>query len=252
MNDTLTSKELAGFLRRWADDLDPTARATGVLVPLYIRPGPVWDRFEAARRAHPRVPLAAIVNPHNGPGSAKDASYTAGIQKLVDTGCTVIGYVLTDYMKQPLASVKADIQRWKDWYPQIYGVFIDEVVSKATTEAVRYYTEIRNHAAALGFSMVIGNPGTTPEAGMFPTANILIVHESASVPTVEKLKEIQRNGGEGKMAVLIHDAKQEVVETWVPSVKGLLRYLYATEDVLPNPWNTLSARFERTMELLDA
>lgn len=252
MSDALTRKDLAGFLRQWADDLDPAVRATGVLVPLYIRPGPVWDRFEAARRAHPRVPLAAIVNPHNGPGSEKSASYVTGIQKLVDAGCAVIGYVLTDYMKQPIASVKADVQRWKDWYPQIHGIFVDEVVSKATPEAVRYYTEIRNQAASAGFSLVVGNPGTTPEAGIFPTADVLVVHESASIPTMEKLKEIERNGGARKMAVLIHGAKQDVVETWVPTVKGLLRYLYVTEDVLPNPWNTLSAGFERTVELLDA
>lgn len=252
MGDVLTRKDLADLYRRWADELDPGTKPTGVLVPLYIQPGPVWDRFEAARRAHPRVPLAAIVNPYNGPGTEKSASYTAGIQKLVDAGCAVIGYVRTNYMKQPIASVKADIQRWKDWYPQINGIFLDEMVQKVSPEAIRYYSDVKSHANALKFSTVIGNPGATPEAGMFQTADALIVHESTSVPTLVKLKEIQQSGGEGKMAVLVHGAKREVVDTWVPAVKGLLRYLYVTEDVLPNPWDTLSVNFERTVELLDA
>lgn len=252
MSNALTRKDLASFLRRWAGDLDPEARSTGVLVPLYIRPGPVWDRLETGRRAHPRVPVVAIINPHNGPGSERSESYTAGTRKLLDAGCSVVGYVRTDYMKQPIASVKADIQRWKDWYPQINGIFLDEMVSKASPEAGRYYSDIRNHAAAAGLPLVIGNPGTTPEAGMFGTADALIVHESASAPTAGKLKEIQQSGGDGKMAVLVHGAKKEIVESWVPSVKGLLRYLYVTEDGLPNPWDTLASSFERTLELLDS
>jgi spherulation-specific family 4 protein len=246
----LTRQDLAGFLRKWADDLD--AEVTGVLVPLYIRPGPAWDRMEAAARAHPKVPLLAIVNPNSGPGAAKSETYASAIPKLSDSGCKVTGYVSTAYAKRPIADVKTDLGRWKDWYPQVAGIFADEMAPKATPEVLAYYSEIRRHATALGFSIVIGNPGVAPEPLMFQTSDLLVVHESATTPSPIKLREIYDTGGKGMMAALLHSASTGTVDSWVPTAKDLVRYLYVTEDALPNPWDTLSSAFERTMEILDA
>jgi hypothetical protein len=66
--------------------------AAGTIVPLYTDPSDSsWAAIVAARDAHPRVRIVAIVNPDSGPGAARDASYTAGIGELEAAGIEVIG-----------------------------------------------------------------------------------------------------------------------------------------------------------------
>lgn len=254
MVEHITRSELATLLRQWADDVesDMVRTRTGVLVPLYIRPGPEWERLEAAKKARPRVPIVAIANPGDGPGSSRSSTYVSAIQKLSDGGVPVIGYVTTDYMNRPLDTVKEQVRRWKDWYPAASGVFLDEVVSKASPQAIDYYTAAETEASRVGLHLVVGNPGTTPEPGMFDTADVMVVHETSSSPSVDKLRELEAKGGKGRMAVLVYGVGAGVVESLVPATRGLVSHIYVTPDVLPNPWNTLTPYLERTLELLDA
>jgi len=102
--------------------------AAATIVPLYTSPGDAsWNTVIAAKMAHPKVGVVAIVNPNNGPGSAVDASYASGIARLNAAGIKVIGYVSTDYTRRSAATVKADIDRWRAFYPgQLGGIFFDE------------------------------------------------------------------------------------------------------------------------------
>ena len=51
------------------------------IVPLYSAPGSgTWATVAAAKRAHPSVPILAIVNPNSGPGTAALSDYLAGIR----------------------------------------------------------------------------------------------------------------------------------------------------------------------------
>ena len=104
--------------------MPPPADVTGTIVPLYTSPShPSWTAVIAAKKAHPTVPVIAVVNPANGPGSAINAGYVAGIGRLVDAGIKVIGYVATGYTGVPEATVRADIDRWKNlWERQPKGV----------------------------------------------------------------------------------------------------------------------------------
>jgi len=61
-----------------------------------------------------------------------NSGYKSGIAGLTAAGIKVIGYVATGYTANSLASVKADIDRWKVFYPgQITGIFFDEQSNKA-------------------------------------------------------------------------------------------------------------------------
>lgn len=245
--ENVTRSEMARLFRRMADEIEP--RTTGVLIPLYIRPGPEWERVAAAKAARPRVPIAAIINPNNGPGGSKSESYAAAIPKLAGSAVQVVGYVWTDYGKRPIADVQADIGRWRDWYPDVSGIFIDEMASKS--EQLAYYQAVQKGARDRGVTFVVGNPGTAAQREMFGAADALVVSERAEAPTVESLQKIAADGGSGKMAVLVHGAARSVVDTWLPTAKSLLSHVYITDDKLPNPWNTLSSHLEATVEVLD-
>src|SRR5580658_3867758 len=86
-----------------------TSKSTGgVLVPLYMGPGPSWLALIADKKAEPNVPIIAIINPLSGP-SIFNATYLSYIDQLRIANITVIGYVYTDYGNRVLSAVESDI-----------------------------------------------------------------------------------------------------------------------------------------------
>ena len=71
---------------------------TGIVVPLYTYPtDSSWSSLISVKDSYPSVPIIAIINPDNGPGSSKDSNYVSGIAKLQASGIVVLGYVYTNY-----------------------------------------------------------------------------------------------------------------------------------------------------------
>src|SRR4051794_12000473 len=89
-----------------------SARAEGValLVPAYFNPSSgYWTQLASAAQ---RVPLVAIANISNGPGSATPrADYIQAMQSVRDAGGQVIGYVYSQYGARAADVVKADMLR---------------------------------------------------------------------------------------------------------------------------------------------
>lgn len=246
MDPYLTRNEMARHLRDLADRLEATK--TGILIPLYIRPGSAWTHVETVHRSHPEIPVIAIVNPSSGPGTSKSETYAQVIPILAGSGVAVGGYIFTDYAARPLAQVEEDLDRWREWYPDVSAIFIDEMASKK--EQVAYYQTVRNLAHAKGFTKTVGNPGTAPDPEIFTAADVIVVSEGTTPPEPTALEALAAKGGRGKMAILIHGASRELVDSWLPRTKTLLSHVYLTEDVLPNPWNTVSSHLERMIEIL--
>ncbi|MFI5407419.1 MAG: spherulation-specific family 4 protein, partial [Nitrososphaerales archaeon] len=134
------------------------SRAIGIMIPLYTYPGTTWDTVIATKNAHPTVPIVAIINPNNGPGNSKDTNYVTEIQQLQSSGIIVMGYVQTNYAMQNTTTIQSDIDSYKSWYPQITGIFFDEMSNSAGDE--NYYQNLSNYAKSVGFTFTVGNPGT--------------------------------------------------------------------------------------------
>ena len=78
--------------------LQAGAHATGILVPAYFYPSfdpaqSQWDEMTAA--AASGVPVTAIMNVANGPGTAVNSDYVAAVNAFKAAGGTVVGYVYT-------------------------------------------------------------------------------------------------------------------------------------------------------------
>ncbi len=170
----------------------PATTAGATIVPLYTSPGdPSWTAVIAAKKAHPTVGVVAIVNPSNGPGGAVSSAYASGIAGLNAAGIKVLGYVATGYTANSAASVKADIDRWKAFYPgQIGGIFFDEQSNKAGD--VAYYRDLSQYTKAQGLSFTVGNPGTDTAESFVGALDMMLIYESAGLPAESRLAWMAR------------------------------------------------------------
>jgi hypothetical protein len=135
----------------------------------YFYPGATWDAMGA--------PAVAIINPYNGPGASPSSAYTAQIAKTRALGTKVVCYVYTKYGTRPLADVKADITKAKSYYPDLDGMFVDEVSNDPAQLA--YYTAVDDHVTATfgARALTILNPGTRSPDATFAHADIVMSFE---------------------------------------------------------------------------
>lgn len=221
-----------------------------VLVPAYFYPlaNSPWTRLSTAAAAHPGR-IAAIGDPFNGPGLAFDPSYAAAFADFRANGGTLLGYVYTSYGARPLAQVLADMDQWLAWYP-LDGFFVDEMANQPG-QFESYYRAIFQHARALvPHAAVVGNPGTSTSPSYLQWQNQLVStavclyeggsgfaawHSEAWVKTYPRQKFYAlpyATPAAGWQAAVDHAFAENC--GWV----------YVTDDVLPNPWDTLPAYFE--------
>ncbi len=146
-----------------------------ILVPAYFYPeGKGLAYWESLFAASISVPVVAIVNPANGPGSNVDANYVRIFELAKQSRATLIGYVHSSYAKRPLAEVKKDVDGWLRLYPDIQGIFIDEQAS--ASGQVDYYAELYHYIRTTkGLQLVVANPGTGCAEEYFSTATADII-----------------------------------------------------------------------------
>jgi hypothetical protein len=225
------------------------------MVPAYFspRPGGDWDRLAVAAR---RVPLIAIVNPASGPGSSADSRFTSAIQGVRTAGGRVTGYVSTAYGKRAVADAEADILRYHQWYT-LDGFFLDEMANDGAAVSVAYYQELHDYIQRLKPTYhVTGNPGTQ-------TAEIYV-----SKPTVDTVVTFENGSGYPGYVASAWTKKYPAYRFChllhsVPSTASLTNavqlaqarnagFLYVTDDVLDNPWDTLPTYWDTELNLIEA
>lgn len=240
---------------------------TGLLVPMYVYPenihtNPVYNRLIELKRRYEAVPFWVIVNPASGPGTAVDANYVKAIDRLKGAGCVVIGYVPTNYAKRKTAEVEADLETWRKLYPQIQGIFFDEMVYEDNAEAVKRQVQYNEAARIRGYWPTVGNPGTDTPGRYFEAdaADVIVVHETEKWPTETKLKGDNFGGYSDyppwTRAVLVH-SQPKFDAASLSMIRRYSRWVYVTEDEYrpndpkaDNPWDTLSRHMETMCELL--
>lgn len=145
-----------------------------VIIPAYEYPGPIWDTvFNNADSVY-----AAILNPGNGVGPVFDKEYKALAKRLNDAGIVPLAYVFTDYSKRSAIEIQMEVELWKLRYPDIQGVFYDEVSS--TPDKVGFYGRLTGIAKTLigSKSIVVLNPGAIPDPVYATVADIICTAET--------------------------------------------------------------------------
>jgi len=189
-----------------------------------------------------------VVNPANGPGAAATAAYSGGIAKLAGAGVRVIGYVYTGYGKRPAADVQADIDRWKRFYPQVSGIFFDEMAYAAGAES--YYRQQSAYARAAGATFTVGNPGVDTIPSYVGAVDLILVYESAGPPAVERMGGWHANYDRLTWGVIPY-GMPACDTAFVATAKAHVGYIYTQSDTLPNPWDSLPAYFPALLAALE-
>jgi hypothetical protein len=220
-----------------------------IAVPTYFfptfdgagNPTGYWDQFFDA------VPTAGlgVINPNSGPGAAPSTSYQNLMNKK-PSGVKVIGYVYSSYGARDVNAVKADIDKYYLWYPNVDGIFVDEANNNSCTIEANYYRQLYSHVKAKSASAtVVLNPGAVTLECYVNSSDILITFESdfSSYNTTwhsghawevnypaSRFWHLVHNTSAGNMATALNLSRQRNAG-WV----------YVTDDVMPNPWDTLAS-----------
>jgi hypothetical protein len=151
---------------------------TGAFVALYMYPSGAgaaqWQKVYDEKVRHPSVPVVAAFNPSSGPGWNYDGNIDAWVKKLRSVGVIAIGYTHDGYGSRPLAALRADADKYKNWYGAD-GLFIDEFTNKPGFEG--HYRDLTNYAKSIGMKMTMGNPGTDVPRSYIETVDVLNITE---------------------------------------------------------------------------
>ena len=213
---------------------------TGVIIPLYIYPtdGTSWDTVYQAKSAHPTVPIIAIINPNNGPGSNRDSNFVAGIQKLQSAGVTVLGYVYTKYGTRNASSVETDIGMYKNWYA-VNGIAFDEMANNGTTyTATSYYSNLTSYAKSLGMTMTVGNPGADTLPGYIGTVDDITIYEDSGLPSISYLGGWHTGYPKADFSFVAFGVNS-INATYISTASFYVGYMYITNGVLPDVYTTI-------------
>jgi hypothetical protein len=210
---------------------------TGTIIPLYTEPtDSSWAAVAAAKVAHPAVPVIAIINPNDGPGASASTSYTGGIAKLVAVGVKVIGYVHTSYGARSASQLEEEIGEYQSWYPQVTGIFFDEMASNPGSES--YYAALTAYAKGHGADFTVGNPGTDTASSYLGTEDVMLIYESDGVPAVSTLAGWHATYDRHNFGIIPY-AVSSLNTSFVASAKPYVGYIYLQSDNLPNPWDSI-------------
>jgi hypothetical protein len=220
-----------------------------LLVPAYFYPsGEGLKAWEQLIDAASRSSVVAIVNPDSGPGKRVDNSYAELFRRARGTKITLLGYVTLSYGKRPLSAVRADVDSWLYFYPDVGGIFFDEQPSQP--EQVAFAMDSFAYARKkVAHAFLVANPGTRCAQAYLASRDspvtCLFEHE-AGFDQYELPDWADRLSAD-RFAVLLYGVKSaaEMRNALRQAVQKRTGYIYITDaDAKPNPWNRLPAFWE--------
>lgn len=225
--------------------LASTAYATGILIPFYLYPTQTQvDKVVSLASSCPGVPIIVVINPDNGPGASFNQDYLNAVARLQSAGVVVLGYVYTSYGARNASEVKADVDKYYDWYG-VDGIFLDEVWNYE--DKLQYYSDLAGYVWGKGLQWVVGNPGTDAAVGYIQLFNVTVIHEDSKYPTAAKLDAY--SSYKDKIAVLVYGQRRFSTSAFTATA-ARSGWVYVTHDTLPNPWDTLSKYLYNMAKLL--
>ncbi|GAA4166438.1 hypothetical protein GCM10022286_31090 [Gryllotalpicola daejeonensis] len=211
-----------------------------------------------------------VVNVSNGPGSAAVDSWKTVIDQAHAAGVKVLGYVDTGYLGGSvpvrttrlgdtdatswMVQAEQDVDRWYSFYGgSIDGIFFDDGMntcgptagSTAFSDDYRYLTGVL-HDQHLGALSVL-NPGITVPQCYEDSADVLATFEGPASSYLAPTADLaplpwQAKADPDKFWNIVYDVDQSQLPAVMAASKANnAGYIYATDDDLPNPYDTIPA-----------
>src|SRR2546426_1656282 len=222
--------------------------SSGVVIPLYTYPTDgSWSASLQAKKAHPNVPIIAVINPGDGPGGSSDSNYVQGVKNFQAAGIIVIGYVATGYASHGMSDLDTQISLYKSWY-SANGIFFDEMSNNAGNE--NYYSTLNTYVKSLGMTMTMGNPGTSVPNSYIGTLDSLCIFEQGGLPTLSYLSSY--SGHPKSNFAYIGLSVSSLNTSYEASSSNYVQWIYITDAGGGNPYNVLPSYFMNEVAALDA
>ncbi len=233
-------------------DADTGPAPLQLAIPGYFYPD--LDAAESLWRSA-LVPGAVFVfNPASGPGSARDATYASAVQAALDQGVIVLAYVSTRYGERPASEVRGEMDTYASWYP-LSGYFLDEGPGTDTCDSeYDAYAGYSAHARASAPTAFIAiNPGTDTCASYLDFADVLLTYESDATDYATWTTPAWTAGIDpSRLWHLVYGAPDpSAMQAAIDHAREAgVGWVYVTDDVLPNPWDTLPAYWSQEQAAL--
>lgn len=220
-------------------------------VPAFIFPGGSdWDTIIlSATDVH-----YVIVNPADGPGSAKDEDWATQISALNDAGIVTLGYIPTDYGNTAKDDVVTMIQEYAEWYSP-GGVFLDQVPAddKCDTFQEQYVDEITSV-----HDMMPGGVGAVawdhlPCQNWLDQVDVAVTFQGTGADFMAwEPPEWAKDYDPSKFWVIVNTLDEADLSSAIERARNRnVEYFYATDEGLPNPWEHLASYWPQELEALN-
>jgi len=228
---------------------------TGTIVPLYLYPQTIngihnWQPLIDAYKKY-SIPVWAIINVNNGPGTKSEKNYVQAINMLKSNGIHTLGYVRTNYGKQDISLVKKDVDTWKSLYkPE--GIFFDEMANEKNANLVSYYTQLDKYAKGKEFTFTVGNPGTDVDMSYVGSVDTIMIYESSgSFPTASQYCGVHANYPKKRWGIFPYNLPSLTnIQDQILAAKNCVGFIYVSNDSGANPWDTLTSYLKELFALL--
>jgi hypothetical protein len=158
-------------------------------IPGYFPLTPQGANDWAAMVGAAPVGALTVADLGNGPDDgthSTNPTLNSRIASAQSAGMIVLGYVYTAYTTNPIASVQADIDHWYAWYPQIDGIFVDEVTTNAADAQAPggYYAQLYSYIKGKGGkAIVVANAGAQGPEVFMSVCDIYLNYENDNAVT---------------------------------------------------------------------
>jgi hypothetical protein len=209
-----------------------------VAVPAYFYPsaGGLWS---TADRSAPGLGIM-IANVANGPGTAVNSDYASAIAAARAAGVRVFGYVHTSYGAIGATTVETDINAWRTLYG-VTSIFVDEASTSGSE--LSYYQTLSSYVHAQGTgAQTIVNFGTLPAQSEMTAGDILVTFEGAySSYGSTRFPSWAAAYPPSRFYNIVYNVPDQLSMLSVlrEAASAGVGQVYATDDVLPNPYDTL-------------
>ena len=221
---------------------------SGILIPLYTDPGNEWIKIMHTKIVHPSVSLLAIINPNNGPPPCPNDNYVKGINHLKSVGIFTLGYVSTNYTARNYTDVISDIYNWKKCYPNMDGIFFDEMSSTAGKES--YYANLTSYAKSDGFAFTIGNPGKDTLPSYIGTVDNIVIYENSGLPDFTSFAGWHTKYNRDNFSIISYGVNH-LNNFTINTISNHVGYFFITNGTLPNPFGSMPPYFGKMVKTLD-
>lgn len=254
-----------------------TDKQLGVIVPLIKQRPNQSDYVQLATIAqkYPRVNTIAVISPSNderGIGDiGPDPEYQNAIRFLQANGVQVVGYVEFDFAKKTLNDAQREVDRWRQWYPDINGLFIDNAVFPGDTTILAYYAKTeRSFQLIIADTSSIDGRGVTNRPDDFlrdasPSVDIFVIYNREGYPADGWYPSIRKDWmsqyPRSKFAFIPYRVNEDTLacRNFIDKVVGIEKlagYVYVhsaheTDRRKMKEWTNISSLLEVTLDQLD-